>query len=119
MGPGISAPSTSLIAFKVGETLNAFPDLRNNDQALADEGSDPFGRTRPRVADRKDVRLQGSIFGGSADRLACYTNKQIAWRLGVSTDTIKANPKQLFAKLRVDDRTRAVTAAGRRVFIEN
>lgn len=47
-----------------------------------------------------------------------HANKQIAWRLGVSTDTIKANLKQLFAKLGVDDRTHAVTVAARRGFIE-
>lgn len=45
-------------------------------------------------------------------------NKQIAWHLGVSIDTIKANLKQLFAKLGVDDRTHAVTVAARRGFIE-
>ncbi|WP_260171485.1 response regulator transcription factor [Sphingomonas sp. BK481] len=47
-----------------------------------------------------------------------HANKQIAWRLGVSTDTIKANLKQLFAKLGVDDRTHAVTVAVRRGFID-
>ena len=47
-----------------------------------------------------------------------HANKQIAWRLGVSTDTIKANLKQLFSKLGVDDRTHAVTVAARRGFIE-
>jgi DNA-binding NarL/FixJ family response regulator len=46
------------------------------------------------------------------------SNKQIAWQLGVSTDTIKANLKQLFAKMGVDDRTHAVTVAARRGFIE-
>jgi len=46
------------------------------------------------------------------------SNKQIAWDLGVSTDTIKANLKQLFGKLGVDDRTHAVTVAARRGFIE-
>ncbi len=44
-------------------------------------------------------------------------NKQIAATLGVSTDTIKANLKALFAKLGVDDRTHAVTVAARRGFI--
>ena len=46
------------------------------------------------------------------------SNKQIAWQLGVSTETIKANLKQLFAKLGVNDRTHAVTVAARRGFIE-
>ncbi len=46
------------------------------------------------------------------------SNKQIAWHLSVSADTIKANLKQLFAKLGVDDRTHAVTVAARRGFIE-
>ncbi|MFV3131941.1 response regulator transcription factor [Niveispirillum sp. KHB5.9] len=47
-----------------------------------------------------------------------HANKQIAWRLGVSIDTIKANLKHLFAKLGVEDRTHAVTVAARRGFIE-
>jgi len=47
-----------------------------------------------------------------------HANKQIAWRLGVSTDTIKGNLKQIFAKLGVEDRTHAVTVAARRGFIE-
>jgi DNA-binding CsgD family transcriptional regulator len=40
-----------------------------------------------------------------------HPNKQIAWRLELSTDTIKAHLKNIFAKLGVDDRTHAVTEA--------
>jgi DNA-binding NarL/FixJ family response regulator len=47
-----------------------------------------------------------------------HPNKQIAWRLNLSTDTIKAHLKTIFAKLNVDDRTHAVTVASRRGFIE-
>lgn len=45
-------------------------------------------------------------------------NKQVAQILALSTDTIKAHLKSIFAKLGVDDRTHAVTVAARRGFIE-
>jgi DNA-binding NarL/FixJ family response regulator len=47
-----------------------------------------------------------------------HPNKQIASQLELSTDTIKAHLKSIFAKLGVDDRTEAVTVAARRGFIE-
>jgi DNA-binding NarL/FixJ family response regulator len=47
-----------------------------------------------------------------------HPNKQIGHRLDLSTDTIKAHLKSIFAKLGVDDRTQAVTVAARRGFIE-
>lgn len=47
-----------------------------------------------------------------------HPNKQIGWRLDLSTDTIKAHLKTIFAKLGVDDRTHAVTIAARRGYIE-
>ena len=45
-------------------------------------------------------------------------NKEIAWKLSVSEDTVKAHMKSIFAKLDVDDRTHAVTAAVRRGVID-
>lgn len=45
-------------------------------------------------------------------------NKEIAWTLSVSEDTVKGHMKSIFAKLDVDDRTHAVTAALRRGVIE-
>lgn len=45
-------------------------------------------------------------------------NKEIAWKLSVSEDTVKGHMKSIFAKLDVDDRTHAVTAALRRGAIE-
>ncbi len=45
-------------------------------------------------------------------------NKQIAWRLGISEDTVKAHLKRTFAKLGVADRTHAVTVAAKRGIIE-
>jgi DNA-binding NarL/FixJ family response regulator len=45
-------------------------------------------------------------------------NKQIAWELGLSEETIKAHLKTVYAKLDVSDRTHAVTVAARRGIIE-
>ena len=45
-------------------------------------------------------------------------NKRIAWRLGISEDTVKAHLKRVFAKLGVADRTHAVTVAAKRGIIE-
>ena len=47
-----------------------------------------------------------------------HPNKQIGWQLDLSTDTIKAHLKSIFAKLGVDDRTHAVTVAARRGYID-
>ena len=46
-----------------------------------------------------------------------HPNKQVAWRLQVSTDTVKAHLKNIFAKLDVADRTQAVIIAARRGYI--
>jgi len=46
-----------------------------------------------------------------------HPNKQIASQLSLSTDTIKAHLKNIFAKLGVNDRTEAVTVAAKRGFI--
>ncbi len=47
-----------------------------------------------------------------------HQNKQIAWRLTLSVDTIKAQMKTIFEKLGVHDRTHAVTVATRRGYLE-
>ncbi|WP_342251412.1 response regulator transcription factor [Sphingomonas sp. OTU376] len=47
-----------------------------------------------------------------------HPNKQIAWRLTLSVDTIKAQLKTIFEKLGVHDRTHAVTVATRRGYID-
>lgn len=44
-------------------------------------------------------------------------NKEIAWALSISEDTVKAHMKNIFAKLYVGDRTQAVTAALKRGII--
>lgn len=44
-------------------------------------------------------------------------NKEIAWALSISEDTVKAHMKSIFSKLDVRDRTQAVTAALRRGII--
>ena len=45
-------------------------------------------------------------------------NKQIAWQLALSIDTVKGHMKSIFAKLDAADRTHAVTIAARRGFLE-
>ena len=45
-------------------------------------------------------------------------NKQIAWQLAISEDTVKTHMKSIFAKLGVSDRTHAVTLAARRGIID-
>jgi DNA-binding NarL/FixJ family response regulator len=45
-------------------------------------------------------------------------NKQIAWKLSISEDTVKTHLKRIFTKLDVSDRTHAVTVAARRGIIE-
>jgi len=47
-----------------------------------------------------------------------HQNKQIAWQLALSIDTVKGHMKSIFAKLDAADRTHAVTIAARRGFIE-
>lgn len=47
-----------------------------------------------------------------------YANKQIASRLNLSVETIKAHLKAIFSKLGVHDRTHAVTLAARRGYID-
>ncbi|HEX8448343.1 MAG TPA: response regulator transcription factor [Allosphingosinicella sp.] len=46
------------------------------------------------------------------------SNKVIAWELSISDDTVKAHLRSIFAKLDVNDRTHAVTAALRRGAIQ-
>jgi DNA-binding NarL/FixJ family response regulator len=46
------------------------------------------------------------------------SNKQIAFKLSISEDTVKAHMKTVFAKLGAADRTHAVTIAARRGLIE-
>ncbi|UZK66322.1 response regulator [Sphingomonas sp. M1-B02] len=45
-------------------------------------------------------------------------NKEIAWLLDISEDTVKTHMRSLFSKLDVGDRTQAVTVALRRGIIE-
>lgn len=60
--------------------------------------------------DRERIVL-GLVAAGKA-------NKQIARELSISEDTVKMNLKNIFSKLGVDDRTRAVTIAIQRGIIE-
>jgi DNA-binding NarL/FixJ family response regulator len=45
-------------------------------------------------------------------------NKQIAWKLSISEDTVKSHMKSIFLKLNANDRAHAVTIAARRGIIE-
>lgn len=45
-------------------------------------------------------------------------NKQIAWELAITEDTVKSAMKSIFAKLHVADRTHAVIVASRRGMLE-
>lgn len=45
-------------------------------------------------------------------------NKQIAWKLNISEDTVKTHFKSIFSKLDVTDRTHAVAIAARRGLIK-
>jgi DNA-binding NarL/FixJ family response regulator len=47
-----------------------------------------------------------------------HSNKQVAWELSVSEETVKAHLKNIFEKLDVADRTHAVTVAAKRGIIE-
>ena len=67
------------------------------------------------AADEPLSKRELSILALVADGKA---NKQIAWELSISEETVKAHMKSIFAKLDVADRTHAVTAAIRRGIIE-
>ena len=58
----------------------------------------------------REIAVLGLVAQGKA-------NKEIAWLLSLSEDTIKAHLKNIFAKLDVGDRTSAVTVALRRGII--
>jgi DNA-binding NarL/FixJ family response regulator len=45
-------------------------------------------------------------------------NKNVAWELSISEDTVKTHLRSIFSKLNVNDRTQAVTAALRRGIID-
>lgn len=59
----------------------------------------------------REVSVLGHVAAGKA-------NKEIAWLLSISEDTVKTHMRSIFAKLDVSDRTQAVTAALRRGIIE-
>jgi DNA-binding NarL/FixJ family response regulator len=59
----------------------------------------------------REVAILTLVAGGNA-------NKQIAWKLSMSEDTVKTHMKSIFTKLGVSDRTHAVTVAARRGIID-
>lgn len=58
----------------------------------------------------REIEVLDCIAAGGA-------NKSIAWRLGLSEDTVKAHVRGILSKLDVSDRTQAVTTALRRGII--
>jgi len=60
----------------------------------------------PPVLTRREREILGLLADG-------FGNKQIATRLGISTNTVKSHLELLFDKLDVSTRTEAVTAAAR------
>ena len=58
----------------------------------------------------REIEVLDCIAAGGA-------NKSIAWRLGLSEDTVKAHVRSILSKLDVSDRTQAVTTALRRGII--
>ena len=59
----------------------------------------------------REIRVLGYVAAGKA-------NKEIAWLLSISEDTVKAHLRAVFAKLDASDRTHAVTVALKRGIIE-
>lgn len=59
----------------------------------------------------REVGILNLVAGGNA-------NKQIAWKLSISEDTVKTHMKSIFSKLHVTDRTHAVTIAAKRGIID-
>jgi len=59
----------------------------------------------------REIQILRLVAGG-------YANKEIAWRLNLSNDTIKAQLKTIFGTLGVHDRTHAVIVAARRGYID-
>jgi DNA-binding NarL/FixJ family response regulator len=58
----------------------------------------------------REISILELVAGGNA-------NKEIAWRLKISEETVKAHMKSIFSKLSVSDRTHAVTEAIKRGII--
>jgi DNA-binding NarL/FixJ family response regulator len=67
------------------------------------------------VADEPLSTREGSVL-----RLVAMgrSNREIALHLGISEETVKAHMKSIFAKMKVSDRTHAVTTAIRRGILE-
>ncbi|HEX4159940.1 MAG TPA: response regulator transcription factor [Rhizomicrobium sp.] len=59
----------------------------------------------------REFEILGQIAAGGA-------NKDIAWRLSISEDTVKGHVKNILQKLRASDRTQAVTIAIKRGIID-
>ncbi len=77
----------------------------------------------PEVAGKLAIHVNDSALGNRETavlRLVASgkANKQIAGELEITEDTVKAHLKSIFAKLKVSDRTHAVTEALRRGFLD-
>lgn len=94
------------------DLLETIRSVRRGRRAIAPEVAQEIAlhATEDRLNDR-EIRILRLVAEGRA-------NKQIAWAMSVSTDTVKAHLKTIFAKLDVADRTHAVVTAAKRGFIE-
>lgn len=75
------------------------------------------------IADDIALHVTGEMLTGRETEILGHVsvgkgNKQVAFELGVSEETVKAHLKNVFAKLGVADRTHAVTVAARRGIID-
>jgi len=96
-----------------GELLDAIRSIHSGRRAVCSDTAFALAEhALDEPLTERDVAILQLVAGGHA-------NKQIAWRLGLSTDTIKAQLKTIFEKLDVHDRTHAVTVATRRGYIGN
>jgi DNA-binding NarL/FixJ family response regulator len=94
------------------ELLDAIRRVETGGSILSPEVADELAShiLEERLTDR-EVEILRLVADGRA-------NKQIAWDLDLSIETVRAHLKNVYEKLGADDRTHAVTVAIRRGFLE-
>jgi DNA-binding NarL/FixJ family response regulator len=95
-----------------GELIQAIRSIHAGRRALsADIAHEMATHALNEALTEREIEILRLVAEGQA-------NKQIAWQLSLSNDTIKAQLKAIFGKLGVHDRTHAVTIAARRGYID-